>query len=84
MIEEDYKIVSVQPTEPPTNVDGTNWHSYLIMQGTNAIRGYRQGSLSSVTKAVKELVFLLNERRAGKRGRVHLVMSKEKNPTDKR
>jgi hypothetical protein len=84
MIEENYEIVSVQPTEPPSDMDGTNWHSYVIAQGTNTIRGYRRGSLSSVRRAVKELVFLLNERRAGKRGRVHLVMQKSKKPVDKR
>lgn len=84
MIEENYKVVSVQPTEPPSDMDGTNWHSYVIVQGTNTIRGYRQGSLSSVKKAVKDLVFLLNERRAGKRGRVHLVMPNAKKPADKR
>ena len=84
MIEEKYEIVSVQPTEPPSDMDGTNWHSYVIVQGTNTIRGYRRGSLSSVRKAVKELVLLLNERRAGKRGRVHLTMPKAKKPANKR
>lgn len=84
MIEDNYEIVSVRPTEPPTDMDGTNWHSYVIVQGTNTIRGYRQGSLSTVTKAVKDLVIQLNERRAGKRGRVHLVMPKSKKPVVKR
>jgi hypothetical protein len=76
MIEEHYEIVSVQPTEPPSDMDGSNWHSYVIVQGPNTIRGYRQGSLRSVTQAVKELVIRLNERRTGKRGRVHIVMPK--------
>lgn len=84
MAEENYEIVSVRPTEPPPDMDGSNWHSYVIVQGSNTIRGYRQGSLSSVTKAVKDLVFRLNERRAGKRGRVHIVMAKTKKPADKR
>jgi hypothetical protein len=84
MIEENYEIVSVRPTEPPSDMDGTNWHSYVIVQGSNTIRGYRQGSLSSVREAVKDLVFRLNERRAGKRGRVHLVMPKSKKPVDTR
>ena len=84
MIEENYEIVSVRPTEPPSDMAGTNWHSYVIVQGANTIRGYRQGTLNSVTKAVKELVFRLNERRAGRSGRVHLVMSKSKKPVDKR
>lgn len=84
MIEENYEIVSVRPSEPPSNMEGTNWHSYVIAQGANTIRGYRRGSLSSVTMAVKELVIRLNERRAGKRGRVHLVMPTAKKPADKR
>ena len=84
MIEENYEIVSVQPTEPPSDMEGSNWHSYVIVQGSNTIRGYRQGSLTSVRKAVKDLVLRLNERRAGKRGRVHIVMPKTKKPEDKR
>ena len=84
MIEENYEIVSVQPTDPPSDMEGSNWHSYVIVQGSNTIRGYRQGSLTSVRQAVKELVFRLNERRSGKRGRVHIVMPKTKKPVDKR
>jgi hypothetical protein len=38
---------------------GTGWHCYVIEQGENRIRGYQR----------------LNERRYGKRGRVHLNMS---------
>ena len=84
MIEENYEIVSVQPTEPPSDMEGSNWHSYVIVQGSNTIRGYRQGSLNSVREAVKDLVLRLNERRAGKRGRVHIVMPKTKKTVDKR
>ena len=83
MIEENYEIVSVQPTEPPFDMEGSNWHSYVIVQGCNTIRGYRKGSLNSVTKAVKDLVFRLNERRAGKRGRVNIVLPTPKKPVDK-
>ena len=84
MTEENYEIVSVQPTEAPSDMEGPDWYSYVIVQGSNTIRGYRQGSLTSVRKAVKELVFRLNERRAGKRGRVHIVMPKTKKAVDKR
>jgi hypothetical protein len=82
MIEDKYEIVSVQPTEPPPDMEGSNWHSYVIMQGSNTIRGYRQGNLNSVRKAVNDLVFRLNERRMGKRGRVHIVMPKTNKPAD--
>lgn len=84
MIEEHYEIVSVRPTEPPADMDGSNWHKYEIVQGTNTIRGYRQGSLKSVKEAVSQLVFQLNERRAGRRGRVHLVMPATKQPAEKK
>ena len=84
MIEEDYEVVSVQPTEPPPDMEGSNWHSYVIVQGPNTIRGYRQGSLSSVRREVKDIVIRLNERRTGKRGRVQIVMPKTKKPGAKR
>ena len=74
-LEDNYEIVSVCPTEPPPSMTGTGWHCYLIVQGKNTIRGYRQGSLKSVTLSVEETVARLNERRMGKRGRVHLEMS---------
>ena len=57
------------------DMDGTDWHCYIIEQGKNTIRGYQQGSLQVVTKSVEEIVMRLNERRFGKRGRVHLDMS---------
>ena len=73
--EEGYEIVSIGPMEPPADLDGVNWHCYVIVQGNNTIRGYRQGNLKSVTQSVEEIVFRLNERRMGKRGRVHLDMT---------
>jgi hypothetical protein len=84
MIEENYEIQSVRPTEPPSDMEGSDWHNYVIVQGTNTIQGYRQGSLKSVTKAVREIVFRLNERRTGKRGRVNLVMQPSKKPANKK
>lgn len=78
MLEDNYEIVSVRPTEAPSETEGSNWHRYEIAQGPNTIRGYRQGSLTSVRKAVKDIVFRLNQRRAGKSGRVHIVIPKKK------
>ena len=75
MIEDDYKIVSVESTVPPENLGGTGWHCYVIKQGTNTIRGYRQGSLEAVRQSVEEIVTRLNERRLGKRGLGYLDMS---------
>jgi len=74
MIVENYEIESVKSTEPPPDMDGTDWHCYVIVQGSNKIRGYRQGDRSSVVTAVEEIVLQLNARRFGKRGRVHVVL----------
>jgi hypothetical protein len=73
--EDNYEIVSVEPTDPPADMEGTGWHCYVIGQGENRIRGYRQGSIKAVTRAVEETVARLNERRYGKSGRTHVVLS---------
>ena len=74
MPDEDYAIVSVKPTDPPGGMVGTDWHCYTIVQGKNTIRGYQQGNIKAVTRAVEDIVVRLNERRYGKRGRVHLTI----------
>lgn len=74
-MEEDYEIISVEPAEAPDDLGGTDWYCYIIGQGANRIRGYRQGNPNSVRRSVEEIVLRLNERRIGKRGRVHLDMS---------
>ncbi len=75
MNNEDYEIVSVEPTDPPGDLGGTRWHCYTIVQGDNEIRGYQQGNIKAVRRAVEEIVVRLNERRYGKGGRVHLTMT---------
>jgi hypothetical protein len=77
MIDNNYEIVSVEPTDPPAGTAGTGWHCYIIQQGRNTIRGYKRGNFQFVTQAVEEIVARLNERRYGKSGRVHLVMSSQ-------
>jgi hypothetical protein len=64
---EDYAVVSIAPSGSPRDMPGTDWHCYVITQGDNTIRGYRQGKIDSVTTFVAELVERLNERRLGKR-----------------
>ena len=68
-----YEIVSVERTDPPPGTEGSEWHHYVIAQGPNIIQGYRQGGLDTVKNAVEEIVEQLNQRRSGKRARVHLV-----------
>jgi hypothetical protein len=70
LIEDDYEIISVESTVPSEHMGGTGWHCYVIGQGANTIRGYRQGSLETVRQSVEEIVARLNERRLGKRGQV--------------
>ena len=62
-----YRTDSVQPSNPPPGMDGSDWHCYVIVQGSNSIRGYRPGSHKVVMRAVEEIVLQLNERRFGKR-----------------
>ncbi|MFQ5548881.1 MAG: hypothetical protein ACE5FV_11360 [Woeseia sp.] len=73
-----FEIVSVQRTKPPSGGEGSDWHRYIIVQGTNTIHGYRQGNLGAVTSAVEEIVAQLNDRRIGKRGRVQLMTTRKK------
>jgi hypothetical protein len=82
LAEESFRILSVRPSKPPHDAQGSNWHCYVIVQGTNTIHGYRKGNLGVVTNAVEEMVTQLNERRIGKRGRVHLVMPTWKKPQE--
>jgi len=73
-----YEIVSVRPANPPSGVEGSNWHQYVIaFEGSNTIHGYQQGNLRVVTRAVEEIVAQLNERHMGKRGRVQLPLGKK-------
>ncbi len=73
-----YEIVSVRRAEPPPGAEGSDWHRYVIaFEGTDTIRGCRQGQLKAVTRAVEEIVAQLNERQSGKPGLVHLVLKKK-------
>ena len=67
----------MKPVDAPCGTVGTDWHCYVIEQGKNKIRGYRQGNIDTVTRAVEEIVIRLNERRRGRYGRVHLTMSSQ-------
>ena len=77
-IDQIYEIVSVEPTDPPSDAEGAGWHRYVIGLGKTRIRGYQRGDLEAVTLSVEQIVARLNERRLGKRGRVHLDMSSQK------
>jgi hypothetical protein len=70
-----YEIKLIEPTDPPRDMEGSSWHRYVISLGESRISGYQCGTLKAVTESVHDIVARLNERRFGKRGRVHLDMS---------
>ncbi len=77
-----YEIVSVRRAKPPPGGKGSIWYRYVIaFEGTNTIRGCRQGNLKAMTRAVEEIVAKLNERHhsghSTKPHRLHLVLKKK-------
>lgn len=74
---ESFQLGQIERAKAPAGGNGEDWFRYTILQGPNTITGYRQGSQRAVTKAVKTIVVELNERRNGKKGRVHLTPSRK-------
>lgn len=70
-----FSVGIVEATDPPAEGAGKYWCKYTIVQGHNTINGVRQGGVKAVKKAVGEIVTDMNQRRMGKRGRVHLTPS---------
>lgn len=70
-----FELSTVDPADAPSDGDTGTWCRYTITQGPNVITGYRKGSRTAVTRAAKAIVAELNERRFGRRGRVHLTRS---------
>ena len=75
---ESFRLGPIERAKAPHGGSGQDWFRYTIMQGPNTITGYRQGSQRAVTKAVKIIIVELNERRNGKKGRVHLTPSRKR------
>jgi hypothetical protein len=70
-----FSVGTIESAEPPAEGAGKFWCRYTIIQGSNTITGYRQGGVKAVKQAVAEIVADMNQRRMGKRGRVHLTPS---------
>ncbi|HSN72531.1 MAG TPA: hypothetical protein VLT59_13535 [Steroidobacteraceae bacterium] len=66
-------LESITAVAAPDGAAGRDWHRYVITQGSNEIVGHRQGTGTAVRAAVEAMVDSLNQRRAGKPGRVHLT-----------
>lgn len=57
-----YQVISVEKTDAPEGMSGTNWHRYVIGRGTSRIEGLRTGTLSSVTEHARTCAEVLNDR----------------------
>jgi hypothetical protein len=69
-----FQLVAVERCEPPHDGASGAWCQYTIAQGDNVITCIRKGSRTMVNDAAREIVTVLNDRRADRRGRVHLVI----------
>lgn len=76
-----FAVGNIESVDPPVEGAGKFWCRYTIVQGANTITGYRQGGVKAVKKAVGEIVADMNQRRLGKRGRVHLTPSAKSQAT---
>lgn len=61
---ERYRLVSIEAASAPAGCAGRDWFVYRILQGVNAITGYRQGSRAQVTAEVETILEGLNDRRS--------------------
>jgi hypothetical protein len=61
-IKGQYRVVSVEKTDPPEGMNGGSWHSYVIERGTSVVTGKKPGSLRAVTAHARQVVQDLNSR----------------------
>ena len=50
---ERYRLVSIEAAGAPAGCAGRDWFVYRILQGVNAITGYRQGSRAQAQVAAR-------------------------------
>jgi hypothetical protein len=73
-----FQLVAVEICKPPHDGASGAWCQYTIAQGDNVITCIRRGSSTVVTDAATQIVSALNARRAGRRGRVHIMLKGDK------
>jgi len=61
-ISSKYVLISVEKTDAPEGLPGSNWHEYIIERGSSQIVGKKPGSLKVVTEHAKAMILDLNER----------------------
>ena len=59
-----FVIETIEKSEPPKGISGTNWFRYIVGQGGHKITGFKTGTLKSVTEHVEIFIDGLNERSA--------------------
>jgi hypothetical protein len=74
---EPFELLSINKSEPPEGSQGKDWVRYQIVQGSNVITGFRQGTIKANKIVVEQIIEGLNERRSPKRGRVQLTQLKK-------
>lgn len=57
-----FRLVSIEKTDPPEDVSGGEWYRYSIEHDSSPIDGMRSGTLRSVTQHLEEYVENLNAR----------------------
>ena len=61
-IERKYHVISVEKTDAPEGLRGTNWHHYVIGYGKSQIDGIKPGTLAAVTEHAGNVAEDLNSR----------------------
>ena len=60
----EYQVITVEKTLPPTGAPDVKWHRYVIGKGISKIEGKKPGSLQAVTQHAEAIAENLNLRKA--------------------
>ena len=64
--ENEYRVISVEKTDPPAGGDGKDWYRYIIERKGSTIAGHRRGTLQQVTSHARSFADDLNARAGGR------------------
>ena len=59
----EYKLISVEKTDPPEGIEDGNWYRYVVGRGDSSLEGKRRGTLKQVSEHAETLAADLNSRR---------------------
>jgi hypothetical protein len=59
----EYKLLSVEKTDPPPGVEDGSWYRYVVGRGDSSLEGKRRGTLKQVSEHAETLAADLNSRR---------------------